>query len=95
MEYQLNKYDCVKESMVWGREDEASGETFITAEIVVEKEAVKGMSEEDVHALVKEAVEGVNRSTPPYKRIKKFNIREEEFEKTTTRKIKRHKVKVD
>lgn len=95
LEYQLNKNDCIKESMVWGREDEASGETFITAEIVVDQDVVKGLSEEAVHALIKDAVDTVNKLTPPYKRIKKFNVREEEFEKTTTKKIKRHKVNLD
>ena len=94
LEYQLNKSDCIKESMVWGREDEKTGETFITAEIVVDKEAVQGMSEEDIYALIKDAVEAVNHKTPPYKRIKKFNVREAEFEKTTTQKIMRHKVDI-
>jgi len=32
----------------------------------------------------------VNREVARYKRIKKFSLRREEFEKTTTKKIKRY-----
>jgi long-chain acyl-CoA synthetase len=42
-----------------------------------------------VRALVKEEIEHVNRSLQPYKKIIDFQIRETEFEKTSSRKIKR------
>ena len=47
-----------------------------------------------VHALLvkialTERIEEVNDMMPTYKRVKRFKVREEEFEKTTTRKIKR------
>lgn len=42
-----------------------------------------------VRALVKEEIERVNRSLPPYKKITDFLVRETEFEKTSSRKIKR------
>ena len=35
-------------------------------------------------------IDGVNENMPTYKRVKRFGIRETDFEKTTTRKIKRH-----
>ena len=37
------------------------------------------------------AVEQLNRELPPFKRIGRVVFRDEEFEKTTTRKIKRYK----
>ena len=40
--------------------------------------------------LVKAEVERVNRSLPPYKKFSDFHVRSEEFEKTSSRKIKRY-----
>ena len=90
LEYLLNKNDYIKESVVWGDEEEIPGDLVITAEIVTDPEQIRGLSEEEVQELIKAAVEEVNRSTTSYKRIRKFNLRTEEFEKTTTQKIKRH-----
>ena len=90
LEYLLNKSDYIKESVVWGDEDEQLGDLIITAEIVTEPDFVKDLTEEEIQRIIKEEVEKVNNSTTSYKRIRKFNLREEEFEKTTTRKIKRH-----
>ena len=90
LEYLLNKSDYIRESVVWGDEDADSGDLIITAEIVTDPEHVQGLPEEELQRIIKEEVEKVNRSTTSYKRIRKFNLREEEFEKTTTRKIKRH-----
>ena len=46
-------------------------------------------TEEDVRKLVKEAVDRANDHMPLYKRVKRFDLRDTEFEKTTTKKIKR------
>ncbi len=92
LEYLINKSDYVKESVVWGKEDPNSGELYINAEIVLETSNLKGFSEEEIQAKIKAVIDGVNKSTTSYKRIKSFHTREEEFEKTTTRKIKRHKL---
>jgi long-chain acyl-CoA synthetase len=43
-----------------------------------------------VRELVKAEVERVNRSLPPYKKISDFGLRSTEFEKTSSRKIKRY-----
>lgn len=92
LEYLLNKSDYIKESVVWGKEIPDSEDLLISAEIVIERDNLKGLSEEEIYEKIKEAVESVNKSTTSYKRIKGFNLREEEFEKTSTRKIKRHKL---
>ena len=46
----------------------------------------------EIQALIDGEVERVNAATTSYKRIKRFNIREEKLEKTTTRKIRRHTI---
>ena len=92
LEYLLDKSDYIKESVVWGKEDPNEGDLKITAEIVIEPELFKGKTQEEIRAIIDEEVERVNAATTLYKRIKRFNIREEEFEKTTTQKIRRHKI---
>ena len=39
--------------------------------------------------MIKESIEEINDKMPAYKRVKRFKLRDEEFEKTATRKIKR------
>ena len=48
------------------------------------------LSEEDVNSIIKDVVREANELLPDYKKITEFEIREEEFPKTTTKKIKRH-----
>ena len=48
------------------------------------------LTDEEIHALIKKAVDAANDQMPPYKRVQRIGIRKTEFEKTTTRKIKRH-----
>ena len=92
LEYLLDKSDYIKESVVWGKEDPDGGDLKITAEIVIDPETLKGKTPEEIRSLIEEEVERVNAATTSYKRIKRFNIREEEFEKTTTQKIRRHTI---
>ena len=67
----------------------------ITAVIYPSDEAVEleGKSEEEKLALIRDAVNTINRSLPVYKQVRDVELRSEEFEKTTTRKIKRFLVK--
>ncbi|MBR6959210.1 MAG: long-chain fatty acid--CoA ligase, partial [Clostridiales bacterium] len=46
--------------------------------------------DDKVEALLKEISEEVNEKLPNYKRIKKVVLRKEEFEKNTSKKIKRY-----
>ena len=58
-----------------------------------EAEALKDKSAEEIQALVDADIEKINDEMPKYKRIKQTYLRTEEFEKTTTQKIKRRKIK--
>ncbi len=53
------------------------------------------MSEADVEELIRGEVRQASNNLADYKRVKKFTIREDEFPKTTTRKIKRFAVEAD
>ncbi len=96
VEFYVNKSDYISEVVVWGFEDEETGETVVCAEIVpdfefIEEEQGK-LSSEALRSLIGKAVDSANEKMSVYKRIKRFDIREMEFEKTTTKKIKRHAV---
>ncbi len=90
----------VLEAIVFGEEDPKQGE-IISAQIVVDAEAFIELAElqnikiDDVliNKTVAEEIEKTNKQLAGYKQIKKFYIRENEFEKTTTQKIKRYLIK--
>lgn len=84
--------DVIAESVVLGRPN-ASGETVITVVVYPNPDFSKEKSAEEVLEAVKAAVTEVNKSLPVYKQVRDVEIRDTEFEKTTTRKIKRFLVK--
>lgn len=96
VEFYLAKSDYIKEVIVWGLEDEKTGDTIVHAEIYPDFELIgeqKGkLTEEQLRKLLKKEIDEANENMPLYKRVKRFDIREEEFEKTTTKKIKRYTV---
>lgn len=94
IEEHLYTSPLIGECVVIGRKNSA-GDTRITAVIYPSDEAVEleGKSEEEKLALIRDAVNTINRSLPVYKQVRDVELRSEEFEKTTTRKIKRLLVK--
>jgi long-chain acyl-CoA synthetase len=96
----LHRSPFVLESMVYGEPDEKHDE-IIAAQIVPDAEAFIELAEtrgiEITDELMKEVIAGeiaaVNKELPGYKQIIRFHIRENEFEKTTTQKVKRYLVK--
>jgi long-chain acyl-CoA synthetase len=95
----LHRSPYLLESMVFGEADPKLGEV-IAAQVVVDAEAFIELSEtrgvqitpELINQTVAEEIAQVNKQLAPFKQIKKFYVREKEFEKTTTQKIKRHLV---
>jgi long-chain acyl-CoA synthetase len=95
----LNRSPFILESIVKGEEDAKQGE-IISAQIVVDAEAFIELSEtkgiqitdELIQKVISEEVEKANKELATHKQIKKYVIREKEFEKTTTQKIKRYLV---
>jgi len=88
----------IKECMVYGKQDlekKNEKELVITAKIIpnyeeIEKNHGKDLTEEQVHDIIWEKVKEINRKLTSYKAIKKIEIKNDEFEKTTTMKIKRY-----
>lgn len=98
IEFLLRKSSYVSEVLVYGLEDEKTGDTVVCAQIFPDfaliREEKGELSGEQLWTLFKDIVEETNETTPPYKRIKRFDIRETDFEKTTTHKIKRYLAQV-
>ena len=94
VEYYLLKSEYIKEVVVTGEQDEKSGNLIVTAHIVPEKEALlqnEGrLNDRELKKIIKKEVDAANVQMPPYKRVKRIDIRSEEFEKTSTMKIKRY-----
>ena len=96
----LNRNPLVLESFVFGEEDSKHTEV-IAAQIVLNAETLIEYSDKNqikidqemMHKLVADIVKEANKHLAAYKQIKKFYLREKEFEKTTTQKIKRYLVK--
>ena len=95
IEYLLNQNPAIKESLVYSFVNEDTNETQLKAIIVTDYETIVKelrVSQDDYDTflnLITNAVADVNKATLSYKQIVGFKIRETEFEKTTTRKIKR------
>lgn len=79
------------ESAVVGRTD-SKGETVITAVIYPDYNALKDKTEEEIEAILRNQLNEINRTLPQYKQMRGLEIRKTEFEKTTSRKIKRYKI---
>jgi long-chain acyl-CoA synthetase len=96
----LNRNPFVQECMVYGEQDEKHTE-IIAVQIVTDAESFIEYSEKNkititpelVNEIISEAVKETNKELPAFKQIRKFYVRDSEFEKTTTQKIKRYLVK--
>ncbi len=94
VELYLNTNPVIEESIVYA--DDVDDETLVSVQIYPNYEQIKNnlkrqdITKEDVQKSVEEAVKDVNKKLPKYKKIRNIEISEQEFEKTTTKKIKRH-----
>lgn len=94
VEYYLLKNKYIEEVLVYGATDKRTGDTIVRADIYPDyaeiNEDLGEMSEEGLKEFMKTVIDETNEEMPLYKRVKRFRIRQEEFEKTATRKIKRY-----
>jgi long-chain acyl-CoA synthetase len=99
VEDQLNHCPYIQECLVYGEKD-AKQDEIIVAQLVVDTEAFLLLAQEKnikinddlIHDTIAIEVDRINKKLASYKRIVRFHIRENEFEKTTTQKIKRYLV---
>lgn len=95
LETLLNRSPYIKESLVYGK-GQSDGDTVICAKIVPDIDKIQ----EDINnnitlgtttdEVIEKEIKNLNKSLVIYKHIKEFSLQEEEFIKTTTKKIKRH-----
>ena len=96
IELMLAKIPEINECMVYGKEEKGNKELTITAKVIPNYEEIterhgKDLSKDQIHDIIWQEIKNVNRKLTSYKAIKKLEIKEDEFEKTTTMKIKRYK----
>ena len=92
----LNQSPYILESLVWGGPEEDPSQVEVQAIVVPCTESFDlefGASQYDeatMREVIAEAVKEQCQDLARYKRVKKIQLRPEEFQKTTTRKIKRY-----
>ena len=100
----LEKYDEIKEVMIYGKEPEEGSkrdqkELIVTAKVVPNYDKIKelhgDMSSDEIYDLLWKYMKETNKKLTSYKAIKGLEIKETEFEKTSTMKIKRYKEQND
>ncbi len=100
VENELLKSPFIAEAMVYGHRIDRTAEE-VHAQIYPDQEALDAygreqglhpMRQEDVERLIRREVLRAGEALADYKRVRKFTLREDEFPKTTTRKIKRFAV---
>ena len=96
VEYYLNDNPLISEALVQGIQDDYNDETYVKAQIYPNLEAISEYlkssvpTKQEIKKIISDVVSNVNSKLPNYKHIKGFIIRDKEFEKTTTQKVKRY-----
>lgn len=99
IEDHLNRSPFIMESLVYGEKDSKHDE-IIATQLVIDAEAFIEYSEKNntqiteelINKVIGDEIKKINKELASFKQIKKFTIRQKEFEKTTTQKIKRYLV---
>ncbi len=96
VEYYINRNKYIQESLVHGLFDEESDDTQVSAQIRPNYDAIyeefgESFGEEEVQSLIRRVINEINEKLPIYKRIRNIAVRKDDFIKTTTKKIQRHK----
>jgi long-chain acyl-CoA synthetase len=103
VENELSKSPFIAEVMVYGHKVDGTAEE-VHAQIYPDHEAIDNfvsergiapLNEVGLKELIRREVRTAGERLADYKRVKRFTLREEEFPKTTTRKIKRFAVEAD
>lgn len=96
----LNENEFVTESLVFGTSN-GKDDVSVKAKIFPNLDAIKSFvgdkipSKEEITKIFDNIIKSVNSKLPNYKHIKSFKIMDEDFERTTTNKVKRHGKNMD
>lgn len=92
VEYYMLLDERIQEVIVYGKYDETKDDLICTAIVYPDYELLKnqGITEDvDVYRVLRQITDEANEKMPPYKRVKRIEVRDKAFVKTTTLKIKR------
>lgn len=96
LENYLDESLFISESMVWAKDDERGNDKTIVATVRPDMEEIRnylgeGADDPDtIMELIQSEVDRINAPQPLFKKIGKVIIKTDDFDKTTTHKIKRH-----
>jgi len=98
IENKLTESPYIEEVLVFGAINPETGEEEVQALVYPNLDEVRRIAhkmgrvpdDDFIYELISKEIERLSKDLAPYKRIKRFALRYEEFPKTTTRKIKRH-----
>lgn len=94
IEEYLEDVESIAECVVVGRKAADSDEVILTAVIYPNRDKFPtGSSDELITNSIRNSINQINRGLPGFKQIRSIELRKTEFEKTTSKKIKRHLVK--
>ena len=97
----LGKVPEIAECMVYGKEVNGEKELIITAKVIPDYDAINELhgkekkdrerpfTEDEIYKIIWNQIKQVNRKLTNYKCVKKLEIKTDQFEKTSTMKIKR------
>ncbi|MBQ9267841.1 MAG: AMP-binding protein [Clostridia bacterium] len=93
LELLLSDIEEIEECMVYGKEVEGEKELIVTCRVIPNYEKIKEMYGEkttkEIYDIIWEKIKEVNKKVTSYKAIKGLELKDGEFIKTTTKKIKR------
>ena len=94
IEESLEGVDEIAEVVVVGRKGEDGETVNLTAVVYPNRELFpEGTPSEEIYRAIYDKIAAINRKAASFKKVKALELRDTEFEKTTSRKIKRHLVK--
>jgi long-chain acyl-CoA synthetase len=91
IEEYLYKLDVISECVVVGREC-SNGEVVLTAIIYPDYSKFEGCEQNEIIERMKSEVLKINKQLPIFKQIRNIELKKNEFEKTSSKKIIRHKI---
>ena len=93
LENLLEKIDEIKECMVYGKEVEGEQELIVTARVIPDEDKIIELygkkTDKEIYDIIWNKIKELNKTLTSYKAIKGLEIKDAEFIKTTTLKIKR------
>ena len=97
LELLLGDIEEIEEAMVYGKEVPGEKELIVTARVIPDYKKIEELygdvSLGEIYRLIMHQIREVNKKTTNYKAIKALEIKDGQFIKTTTQKIKRRKIK--